>query len=91
MKNLIRIVSGLLITIILSTFLSGCTDITKSSNYKSYELKYLVNLSNITEDSESVLKDLQNGVKERINKFDVAELSTEISTEDGENFLMIKS
>ena len=89
-----KFLSALLVTSLLTisaVSLSGCTDITKSSNYNSYELKYLVNLSEI-EESEiaNTVNIVQKSLDKRLKKFEVANVSIDSIEEDGTHYLAMK-
>ncbi len=85
-----RLISGLAVAIILITA-SGCNaDITKSTKYETHELKYIVNLTNYEGDTQNVIEDLKNVLKERLNEFQVADIEISDSTENDLHYLNIK-
>jgi parvulin-like peptidyl-prolyl isomerase len=90
MKNLSKKIAIIAIMSVFATTFSACTDITQSSKYQTYSLKYLVNLSNIPEEEkERVIEIDKAAIKSRINYFDVAELKIEDEEKDGKNYITV--
>jgi parvulin-like peptidyl-prolyl isomerase len=92
MKHLVRLIAALALAGLFVIALSwSASDITKSTNYKSYELKYLVNLTDIgTEESDATLNNLKNTLETRLHKFEVAQVLIEKETKDNNNYLNLK-
>jgi len=70
--------------------LTGCSDITKSSKYETYKLTYLVNTTNVDGDVSTKLEDLKDIILERLNKFNVANVSTDLIKEDDRNYIKLE-
>ncbi|MBU1446079.1 peptidylprolyl isomerase [Patescibacteria group bacterium] len=89
-----KFLSAVLMTTLLSVSaisFAGCTDITKSANYNSYELKYLVNLTNTEESAiADTVKSVQKSLTKRLNNFDVANVSIDTNEEDGKYYITMK-
>jgi len=86
-----RLTPLLIITIFVSLPLSGCTDITKSSKYKTYDITYLANTTNIdTANIDGKLEDLKTTILGRLNKFNVTNVSTNLSKENNSDYLKLK-
>ena len=89
MTFLKRFTPILLIGLIGILCFSGCTDISKSSKYETYKLTYLVNTTNVEEDLEGKLEELQNTILQRVHDFQVADISIKVSEEDEKHYLTI--
>lgn len=88
MKRLVNL--AIIISIVCLAALTGCTDITKSSNYETYTLKYIVNLTDVDSgEHENTLNDLKNTLNSRLNSFDTAEVKIESTLEDNYNYLTL--
>jgi len=89
-----KILSAMIITTLVSISaisFSGCTDITKSSDFNAYELKYLVNLTNTEESTiKDTMSSVQKSLNQRLKKFEVVNTSINASEEDGAHYLTIK-
>lgn len=85
-----RLATLLLVAFIGTLALTGCTDITKSSKYETYKIKYLVNTTNVEGDVTDKLEGLKNAISDRIYTFEVADVSLELSNEDDKNYLNIE-
>ncbi|MFC1655391.1 peptidylprolyl isomerase [Patescibacteria group bacterium] len=82
MKSFSKISLGLIVSILFVSMFSGCADITKSKDYKTYKLKYQVNLTNISdEEKEEAVKKTQSLINKRIHSFDVANVNLTRETE----------
>lgn len=92
MKHLIRIVLALAIAGLFVFALSwSAVDITKSLNYNTYELKYLVNLSGVEDDKkETTLNEVNKELDARLHKFNVANVSLETEKNEKDKFVNIK-
>lgn len=84
-----RFATLLLVTLIGTIALTGCTDITKSSKYETHKLTYLVNTTNVEGDVSTQLENLKNVISNRISNYEIANVSLELSEEDGKNHLII--
>ena len=92
MKHVLRIVLALAIAGLFVFALSwSAVDITKSSNYKTYELNFLVNLSGI-EDSkkDSTINDVKVELDKRLHKFDVANVKSNLNSKDNNSFINLE-
>lgn len=70
--------------------LTGCANIKESSNYETYELKYLVNLSNVAEEeSNQKLQDLKKVLKNKLKKFDVDDVSIDTFEEEDSKYISV--
>lgn len=69
--------------------LSACSDITKSKNYETHSLKYLVNLTNYQGDTTEILNELKSALEARLNKFQIDEYSFEQTEEEGLNYITL--
>lgn len=88
MKSVGKISLGLIASILFITLFSGCTDITKSKNYKTYKLKYQVNLTNIAdEEKDTVIEKTQSLINKRINSFKVANVKLNKGYEEGKTVI----
>ncbi len=88
MKSSGKISLGLIVSILFVVVFSGCSDITKSKNYKSYKLKYQVNLTNVPDEKkEQVVKRTQSLISKRINSFDVANVNLNRESEGGKTVI----
>ena len=92
MKHVIRIVLALIIAGLFVFALSwSAVDISKSTNYKTYELKYLVNLSEVSEDKkDSTVNDVKKELDKRLHQFDVANVSLTTEKKDKDQYLNMK-
>ncbi|MBA4336846.1 hypothetical protein C0416_03680 [bacterium] len=90
MKMSKRFIPILLATFIGTLFLTGCTDITKSSKYETHKLTYLVNTTGVEGDTSAKLEELKKVVLERVNNFEVANVSAELSNENNFNYLTVE-
>lgn len=90
MNMLKRFVPLLLVAFIGTLFFTGCTDITKSSEYETHKLTYLVNTTNIEGDISEKLEDLKSTILERVNKFEVINVSAELSNENDFDYLTVE-
>ncbi|MBD3156307.1 hypothetical protein GF369_00605 [Candidatus Peregrinibacteria bacterium] len=90
MTFLKRFTPMFLIALIGVLCLSGCTDISKSSKYETHKLTYLVNTTNVEEDLDIHLEDLKNTILQRVRDFQAANVSAQLSEEDGKHYLTVE-
>jgi len=92
MKHLVRLIAALSLAGVFVIALSwSASDITKSTNYKTYELKYLVNLTDVDSDKyDTTVNDLKNTLNSHLYKFNVAQASIDKETKDNNNYLTLK-
>jgi len=90
MKMSKRFVPLLIATFIGTLLLTGCTDITKSSKYQTHKLTYLVNTTGVEGDASTKLEELKKTILDRVNNFEVANVSAELSNENNVNYLTVE-
>jgi len=90
MKALKHFIPLLIAIVISSAVLSGCTDITRSSKYNTYKLTYLINTTNLDGDPSVKLEDLKSNILTRLNKFEVANISADLSKENNSDYIKLK-
>lgn len=91
MKKMTSTSSILIVFLIIALTFSGCADITKSGNYNVYKLKYLVNLTDISEDThEETLDNLKEFLSSRLNKFNIANVNVAEESEEGLNYIALE-
>ncbi len=85
-----RFIPLLLAVFVGAILLTGCTDITKSSKYQTHKLTYLVNTTNVEGDLSAKVEDLKKVLLGRLNDFEVAEVSAEISDDNNLKYLTLE-
>jgi parvulin-like peptidyl-prolyl isomerase len=90
MKSAIKHLAAISLALFVIVFLSGCADITKSSKYETYDLKFLVNSSKVEEgQKQQKIDELKEVFKQRLNKFDTAEVKMEKSEENDSTYITL--
>ncbi|MFC1809925.1 peptidylprolyl isomerase [Patescibacteria group bacterium] len=85
-----KFLASLAVLSIIFTFTACTSNITKSKNYETHNLKYLVNLTHAEGDKTLLVEDLKASLTNRLNKFEVAQVEITEVDEGDLKYLLVK-